>query len=123
MEASKKYMEVNGFGDRISFADMKPHTIKLLKDKEDSIPDGKGGQITGMKYLVEEGGVQKTIFTGSIGLVSKLAECAEGDVVTVVMKKANNKSFYVVVKADGGEIGGGAEEEQAELPLDSKPTF
>ncbi len=96
-------MKDNGMQDRISFADLQPHTVKLIKDKEDSIPDGKGGTIKGMKYLVEEDGVQKTIFTGSIGLVSKLAACSEGDVVTIKMSKANNKSFYTVTK-EGKEV-------------------
>lgn len=110
MEASKKYTKENG-GLRISFSDGSAHTVKLIKDKLDNIPDGKGGTISGMKYLVEEDGEQKTIFTGSIGLVSKLAACNEGDVVTIQMKKANNKSFFVVTKA-GEEI-----LEEGELPV------
>jgi len=103
MQNSENYMKANGLQDRISFNDLSAHTVKLLKDKEDTIPDGKGGQVKGMKYLVEEDGVQKTIFTGSIGLVSKLAKCKEGDVVTIKMGKANNKSFYTVTK-DGAEV-------------------
>ena len=75
MDNSKKYMAENGIGSRISFADGTAHTVKLLKDKEDSIPDGKGGTVKGMKYLVEEGKEQKTIFTGSVGLIAKLAAC------------------------------------------------
>jgi len=105
MEASKNYMKEGGFDNRISFNDGSVHTIKLLKDKEDTIPDGKGGSIKGMKYLVEENGEQKTIFTGSIGLIGKLAICSVNDVVTVQMKKANNKSFYIVTKAGGEEVG------------------
>ncbi len=104
MDASKDYMKKNGIGARISFNDGSAHTVKLLKDKEDMIPDGKGGNVTGMKYLVEENGEQKTIFTGSVGLIAKLSECNEGDVVTIQMGKANNKSFYKVTK-DGAEVG------------------
>ena len=113
MEASKKYMEANGIGARISFADGALHTIKLIKDKEDSIPDpnSPGGRKTGMKYLVEENGEQKTIFTGSVGLIAKLSECNEGDTVSVQMKKANNKSFYTVSK-DGAEVTTGDESEE-----------
>ena len=103
MQNSEKWMKDNGFGSRISFNDLAAHTVKLLKDKEDSIPDGKGGSVKGMKYLVEENGEQKTIFTGSVGLVSKLAMCKEGDVVTIKMGKANNKSFYTVTK-EGQEV-------------------
>lgn len=104
MQNSEKYMKENGMQDRISFNDLSSHTVKLLKDKEDTIPDGKGGQVKGMKYLVEEDGIQKTIFTGSIGLVSKLSKCQEGDIVTIKMGKANNKSFYTVTKVDGTEV-------------------
>lgn len=113
MKASEAYMKDNGFNDRISFNDLSAHTVKLLQDKEDSIPDGKGGTVKGMKYLVEEDGVQKTIFTGSIGLISKLAKCNENDVVTIKMGKANNKSFYTVTK-DGEEV----KEEGEETPSD-----
>lgn len=113
MEASEKYMKDNGFNDRISFNDLSAHTVKLLADKEDTIPDGKGGTVGGMKYLVEEEGVKKTIFTGSIGLISKLAKCQVGDTVTIKMGKANNKSFYTVTK-DGAEV----KEAGEETPVD-----
>ena len=105
MDASKKYMEENGYNDRISFADGATHTFKVLKDKEDSIPDATspGGRKHGMKYLVEEDGVQKEIFTGSIGLISKLAKVEPGTMVTANMFKANNKSYYKVL-VDGAEI-------------------
>ena len=105
MEASKKYMQENGYNNRISFNDLSSHTVKLLKEKEDTIPDGKGGTVKGMKYLVEEAGEAKEIFTGSIGLIAKLANCEAGDVVTIKMGKANNKSFYTVTKADGSVVG------------------
>lgn len=110
MDASKKWMEEGGYSNRISFKDNLAHTVKLLKDKVDTIPDGHGGSVKGMKYLVEENGEQKTIFTGSVGLVSKLALCAPGDVVIIQMKVANNKSFYTVTKA-GAEVG-------EEVPID-----
>ena len=105
MDASKKYMEANGYNDRISFADGAVHTFKVLKDKEDSIPDATspGGRKHGMKYLVDEAGVQKEIFTGSIGLISKLAKVEPGTLVTVNMFKANNKSYYKVL-VGGKEI-------------------
>ena len=98
-------MEKNGIGARISFQDGAAHTVKLIKDKEDSIPDptSPGGRKSGMKYLVEEDGEQKTIFSGSVGLIAKLSECNEGDVVTIQMKKANNKSYYTVTR-DGSEV-------------------
>ena len=104
MQNSKQWMKESGCGNKISFKDGSAHTVKLLKDKVDSIPDGRGGTINGMKYLVEENGEQKTIFTGSVGLISKLVECEEGDVVNIQMKSINNKSFYTVTKA-GQEVG------------------
>lgn len=113
MKASQDFMKDNGMTDRISFADGSSHTVKLIKDKIDSIPDGKGGQIKGMKYQVEEDGVIKTIFTGSIGLVSKLAKCEEGNIVTIKMGKANNKSFYTVNKVDADGKGEEIKDETA----------
>lgn len=105
MENSKRYMAANGIGARISFQDGALHTVKLIKDKEDSIPDAgsPGGRKSGMKYLVEENGEQKTIFTGSVGLIAKLSECNEGDAVSIQMKKVNNKSYYTVTR-DGKEV-------------------
>ena len=100
MQNSKQWMKESGYGNKISFKYGSAHTVKLLKDKVDTIPDGRGGTINGMKYLVEE----KTIFTGSVGLISKLVECEEGDVVNIQMKSINNKSFYTVTKA-GQEVG------------------
>jgi|GEM_PF-3660944 len=105
MENSKKYMKENGLSSRISFNDLSAHTVKVLRDKEDTIPDGKGGTVKGMKYLVEENGEQKSIFTGSVGLVAKLAEVEPNTTVTIQMKKANNKSYYTVVLADGQVVG------------------
>lgn len=123
MDVSKAYMEKNGYNDRISFADGAVHTFKVLKEKEDSIPDvtSPGGRKTGMKYLVDEDGVQKEIFTGSIGLISKMAKIAIGTVVTANMYKANNKSYYKV-EVDGAEVVAEGEEhvigdeEQAPAP-------
>lgn len=97
MENSKKYMKENGLQTRISFNDGSEHTVKIIKDKVDSIPTSTGLK-EGMKYLVEEAGEQKTFFTGSIGLIGKLSECEAGDVVSIQMKKANNKSYFVVKK-------------------------
>lgn len=103
MQASKDWMKQEGYTNKISFADGVAHTVKLLKDKvENALINGK--EVKGMKYLVEEGGEQKTIFTGSVGLVSKLAMCEEGDIVIIQMGKANNKSFYTVKKVDGTEV-------------------
>lgn len=112
MQSSKDYMKENGMGTRISFADGSTHTVKLLKDRVNTIKVN-GEDVKGMEYKVEENGEEKTIFTGSIGLISKLAVCEVGDVVTINMYKANNKSYYKVVKVGGAEIKAGTEEEDA----------
>ena len=96
MESAKNWMKEGGYQNKISFQDKLAHTVKLLKDKQDQLPDGTKG----LKLLVEEDGEQRTIFTASIGLISKLAMCELGDTVTIQMKSANNKSFYVVTKGD-----------------------
>jgi len=105
MESSKAYMKDNGILPRISFNDLSAHTVKLMKDKVDSIPDAnsEGGRVEGMKYLVNEDGESKSIFTTSIGLISKLATVEEGATVTIQMYKQNNKSYYRVTK-DGAEV-------------------
>ena len=69
MENSKEWMKENGFAAKISFSDGTAHTVKLISDKKDSIPDGSGGKVEGMMYKVEEAGEEKTIFTGSVGLI------------------------------------------------------
>ena len=104
MEISEKWVKEHG-GARISFkTDGPTHTVKLVKEKEDVIPDGRGGNVKVMRYLVEEDGKQKTIATSSIGLIAKLAKCAAGDVVTITLATRNNKSFYTVTKG-GAEVG------------------
>ncbi len=111
-------MKQNGYGDRISFANGDKFTVTLLKDKVDTIPDGKGGNVSGMKFLVMHDGVQKSFFTGSIGLISKLAVCEEGDEVTINMYKANNKSYYNVLK--GGQEIKADDEDDAPVPDGAK---
>lgn len=110
-------MKDNGILPRISFNDGAPHTVKLVKDKVDKIPDGKGGTVDGMKFMVEEGGESKTFFTGSVGLISKLASVEEGTTVTIQMKKANNKSYFVVTTADGNEV---KSEDEGEIVADDE---
>lgn len=105
MDNSKKYLEKNNTNQYISFKDGEAHTVKLMDDKEDTMPDrfGKeGGTINGMKYLVEENGIKKTFFTSSIGLISKLSEFEKGSTITIQMKsvKINDefRSEFVVLK-------------------------
>lgn len=103
MQNSKEWMKEGGYTNKISFADGVAHTVTLLGDKLETATIN-GEVVKGMKYLVEEAGEKKTIFTASVGLVSKLSACEVNDVVTIKMGKANNKSFYTVTKTDGVEI-------------------
>ena len=103
MEAAKEFMKSHGIRPRISFSDGAPHTVTLKDSKADTIPDPVKGNVEGLKVLVDEDGEEKEFFTGSIGLISKLAMCDAGSTVTIQMKKANNKSYFVVTK-DGAEV-------------------
>ena len=114
MENTKKYIETaqkeSGDMGYISFKDGVAHTLKVLKDKEDTMPDkynAGGGTVKGMKYLVEENGVQKTFFTSSLALMSKLVDIPYGEEITIQLKsvKAADGSFkseFVVSR--GGAI-------------------
>ena len=109
MKNSKQYLKDKEIMQRISFKKEPKHTVKLLEDKLDTIPDGKGGEISGMKYLVEENGVQKSIFTSSNSLIEQLSDLDEGTVVTVEMKSKNVDgkfiSYYEVVKGEINMVG------------------
>ncbi len=132
MEASKQFLKDNNISQFISFQDGLPHTVKLMKDKVDSMPDRfgeNGGKIQGMKYLVQEGGEQKTFFTTSIGLISKLAEFESGSVVTIQMKKkkvnGQPQSYFLVSEGTAISDTDEAEEDvigdDEEVPVD--PTW
>jgi hypothetical protein len=101
MENSKKYTEAHG-GDFIRFEENVPVTVKLLKDKEVKIKDTfKGGELDGMRYLVELPGGENTTFqTAGITLISALAKCNEGDTVTITKVKRGVKTVYEVKKGD-----------------------
>lgn len=101
MDQSKEYLKKNNIRPRISFKDGNPHTLRIVKDKIDSVQDDMGKQVEGIRYLVEEGGEQKTFFTASVGLIEKLAQVAEGTEVVVQMKRKKSdgggyKSFFEV---------------------------
>lgn len=101
MQQSKDYLTNHKIRPFISFKDGKAHTVRLLKDKIDTLKDNQGVVKEGVKYLVVEGDTEKTFFTGSIALISKLAEYEEGDEVTIELKsrKAENgewRSYFEV---------------------------
>ena len=101
MENTKKYIETaqkeSGDMGYISFKDGVAHTLKVLKDKEDTMPDkynAGGGTVKGMKYLVEENGVQKTFFTSSLALMSKLVDIPYGEEITIQLKRTNKQTKH-----------------------------
>jgi len=118
MDAAKKFMTDNP-SQFISFGDGLPRTVKLMKDKEDTMPDmnNKGQNVTGVKFLVEtEDGTQKTFFTTSFALIGKLAGFAPGTIVTIQQKKMSVggqfRTTYIVSQGasiksedDGSEVG------------------
>lgn len=110
MENSKQFLHDNNILARISFKDGQAHTVKLVKDKIDQIPDdqNKGRMIDGVKYMVTENGEPKTFFTSSVGLIQKLAECKEEAEVTIQMKSKKGPkgyiSFFEVREAGSEEI-------------------
>lgn len=122
MQASKEYMKTNQIVPFISFKDGSAHTVKLIKDKVDSIKDGNnGGMVQGVKFLVEENGEVKSFFTSSIGLIQKLAEFNEGDIVTIKMvsKKVNGefRSSFVVSAGEGVAEEEEDVEEEGDVPV------
>ena len=112
MEASKKFMEGHG-GSFIRFEENVPVTVKLIKDKVVKIKNQFGeGDVDGMRYLVEVNGEQTTFQTGGFTLISALAVCNEGDVVTITKTKQGVKTVYKVKKGEQDiSVGIGGEEE------------
>lgn len=105
MKGAKEYLKVNDIMPRISFKEKPLHVVKLLNSKQDTLPDGKGGVVSGLKVLVEEDGEKKTFFTSSAALITRLAEFEEDDVVTIELKsKKSEKGFisvYEITKGSG----------------------
>lgn len=113
MDNSKKFVKEHG-GNFITFEMNVPVTVKLLGDKEVNIPDRfKGGEVLGMRYLVEVNGEQTTFQTAGITLISKLAVCGIGDVVTIKKVMHGAKTSYEVTK-DGQQVGSIDDDRQAE---------
>lgn len=106
MNASKDFMKENGIFPKISFKDRQVHTVKLLRDKKEKITDNNGKEIEGIKYLVEEDGEQKTIFTSSTSLISQLSQRVEGDIVSIEMKsrKGDDGQYKSYFEVSGGNI-------------------
>lgn len=90
MEGAKQFLKDKGIMSRISFQDLAEHQFELINSKADKISDGNG-VIEGVKFLVNDGGENKTFFTGSPELIQKLSELEEHTVVKVQMVKRNTQ--------------------------------
>lgn len=87
MEESKKFLKKMGIVPFLSFKDGESHTVKLLKDKIDTLIDSKTGEEkTGIRYLVEKNGEIMSFFTTSPSLISKLSTIEPNEVINIQMK-------------------------------------
>jgi len=104
MEETKKWLKKN-YVPRISFNDGVPHIITILKEKEEEFTDKKGEQVNGIKYLVKEDGIAKSVFTTSFALLQRLAEVPLGSKVKVLQKRisvnGNPQTTYQAWLIDG----------------------
>lgn len=122
MEEIKNYLQAKGLYPKVDFDDKLPHTVKILKAREDEYEDGT----TAMKVLVQEGKDLRVILATSI--LIEIQDCKEGDVYKIQMKykKIGGKPIrtYDVQKVkDAGEEKkeeGKSEEEQKEPNPDVK---
>jgi len=128
MKGAKDFLKENDIVPRISFNDTPTHTVKLLASKPDEIDDGKGSKVTGLKVLVEEDGEKRSFFTSSVMLITKLGELEEGAVVTISLKKRNNKSIFEITEegmtprsAKANKDSGNLPDEETSVQMDSSP--
>ena len=107
MEGAKKYMKGQDMVPFISFKQSVPLAVKLIDSKEDEIKNtqgSEGGMVKGVKFLVEHNGDKKSFFTSSISLIQKLAEHAEGSVVTIMQIKYNSgEGFRTGYEVEAGD--------------------
>ncbi len=110
MENSKQYLKTHNIVSRISFKDSKEHIVELLNDKIDKIIDKEGNEKEGVKYSVKEDDELKSFFTSSIGLISKLAEMNDNDIVAIKLERKKTDEGYrssFSVRKIGKSEGGG----------------
>lgn len=99
MQVAKDFLKEHKIIPFISFKDGKSHTVKILNAKQDTIKATDGNMVEGIKCLVEEDGDQKSFFTSSVDLITKLSNREFNDVVTIEMKSRKGedgkwKSYY-----------------------------
>ena len=96
MEEIKNYLKTKGIYPKVDFDDKQPHTVQILKAREDEYEDGT----TAMKVLVKEGEDLRVILATSI--LIEIQDCQPGDIYRIQMKykKIGGKPIrtYDVVK-------------------------
>lgn len=131
MEASKEftktYSETSGHRPFLSFSDMQPHTLTLVKDKRDRMadPNDASKMTDGVRFVVIEGSTEKEFFTSSIGLIQKLADRNAGDVVVVQMTKSKTDRGFRTgysVKYNGQDVKTASEIESEEPVAEVNPS-
>ena len=127
-EFAKTYAAESGMRPFLSFSDMQPHTVKLVKDKKDTMQDTNDSSkiVHGVRFVVLEDSVEKEFFTASIGLIQKLADRNPGEIVTIQMTKTKtDKGFRTgySVKVAGQEIKTQTEIENEEPEAESDPKW
>jgi len=130
-EFARNYAETSGKRPFMSFGDMQPHTVKLISDERAEIDDANnpGEKVQGVRFVVQADGIDQEFFTGSIGLIQKLASCNVGDVVTIKQVKGKNAkgafrtSYEVKRGEDGGEVKTESEQMAADPEAPAKPNW
>ena len=85
MNISREFLKDKKFMPKISFKKSPIHIVKILQEKKETVRTDDG-PVDGIKYLVEEEGIQKTIFTGSLSLIEQLSNFNLGETVKISMK-------------------------------------
>jgi len=115
MSIENEYLQKHN--TKISFKDGKTHIVVMQRRKLTSITTPDGAK-EGISYLVLEGNKQKTFFTTSFKLISKLADIKEGEAVAIqLINKPTDRGFisdYDVQKVkDEFPVG----KEEIEIPV------
>lgn len=88
---SKSFLDEKGIKPRISFKDGLPHTVTLLKEERATIEiDGK--EKDGIKYTVDEDGIEKDFFSSSISLIGRMAQISVGEKIVIQMSSSKDSN-------------------------------
>ena len=89
MKASQTWLDENPGKDYLKLTDLKPHTVKLVADANDTFTPRNGEARSGVRYQVVENGIEKEFFTSSRELIAELVRFNSGDVVIIQATKQN----------------------------------